>query len=138
MIIRYTGKNIADLASEEAQQRIAKSGDFSDLSSNLIAGKEYSIFALSRWSDGGMRVYIHSLEECSFPSPFPLELFEIVDSVICENWVTSRMSDSTTGKDFVFSFKEWALDETFYERLLDGDPECTAVYEKYLDESQPN
>ena len=131
MIIRYAGKIIDDLASE-AKQRIAKSGNFSDLSSYLIAGKEYTVIALSRWSDGGMRAYIHTLEECSFPSPYPIELFEIADSYISEDWVANSMSNSTEEKYIVFSFKEWALDETFYERLVEGDLECTAIYEKYL------
>lgn len=137
MIIKYTGKVIDNLTSEEAKRRIAKSGNFSDLSSYLIAGKEYKVFALSSWSDRGMRAYIHSLEECSFPSPYPLELFEIVDSFIPQDWVANTISDSTNDKHIVFSFNEWAIDGTFYERLVGGDLECTAIYEKYLAESKP-
>lgn len=136
MIIRYTGKIVEDLASEEAKRRIAGSGNFSDLSSDLIAGKEYEVFALSRWIDGGMRAYIHSLEECCFPSPYPLELFEIVDSFVSEHWVANSMTDSIKEKYIVLSFKEWALDGMFYERLVEGDLECAAIYKKYLAESK--
>lgn len=136
MIIKYTGKTISDLASEEIRHRIAKSGNFSDLSSHLIVGREYKVFALSRWGDGGMRAYVHSLEECSFPSPYPLELFEIVDSLISKDWVANSISNSTEENSLVISFREWALDETFYERLVDGDLEFTAIYKKYFADSR--
>jgi hypothetical protein len=134
MIIKYKGKILDGVVSELARKRLSKSGNFNDLSSQLIIGEEYKVLALSQWVDGGIRVYVHSLKECSFPSPYPLELFDILDSVIPKDWIVNAISDSTNNTYIIFSFKEWALDKMFYERLVEGDPEYTAIYEKYFSE----
>ena len=136
MLIRYTGKTINNLSSAETRARIAKSGDFSDLSNYLIPTKVYEVFALSLWNDGGMRAYIHSSDNCYFPLPYPFEFFEVVDSYIAEDWVVSSILNTTYFRNITISFQKWALDETFYERLVEGDLECITAYEQYLAESK--
>jgi len=70
--------------------------------------------------------------EFRFPKWYPFSFFEVVDSRLSKYWEIGQFDFSEKyGKVAIISFPEWARDATFYERLVDGDPEALKVFEKY-------
>lgn len=93
----------------------------------LDLGQEYEVQAVEAWSDGYLRFYVHVLS-LPWPSPYPAELFEISDPTIPENW-SGKFKATNLGVRFRrLAFKQWAEDETFYERLLNGDDAAVSAY----------
>ncbi len=96
--------------------------------SELTVSQVYMVQAIELWEDGGIRVYLHVLTGCCFPSPFPVEWFDFVDASVPQGWsVVFRESDD----GLVFkrcTFSSWAHDDHFYERLVDDDVEAIAAY----------
>lgn len=76
-----------------------------------------------------MDIYIHNIEENWWPTPYPAEFFDFVETSLPNGWA---LSFATAGNDVVIrciSFPEWAHDEHFYERLVDGDQRTIEIYE---------
>ena len=99
----------------------------------LDIGHEYDVFALERWDDNTFRAYVQSIPDCGFPSPYPLELFDISDPEIFSCWCVV-FEDQPKGRDIrIISFREWALGDRFYERLVDAQMTATEVYNRWCE-----
>jgi hypothetical protein len=95
-------------------------------------GREYGVFAITAVKD---IFWYYILDEHDLPYPvwYPSPLFEVVDGSIPAHWVVSymphRSSDDRVGTSLI-SFAEWATDPAFYERLVDGQADAVAIFQR--------
>ncbi|GAB3910619.1 hypothetical protein GCM10027612_86820 [Microbispora bryophytorum subsp. camponoti] len=98
----------------------------------LTIGKEYVVYAISVAKDV-FWYYVLDDDERPYPIWYPGPLFEISDDAIPSRWVIgyipARSGTSRVGTSLI-SFREWAGDPLFYERLMDGDPVAAAVFQR--------
>lgn len=111
--------------SESTRRRLSESIRYDGPISSLELGKEYLVVAIAAWKDG-LRFYIHD-EDIDHPTPWPAEFFSVADGATPSNW---RVCDKANG-EYLISFQEWIADETFYERLINGDEETLKMYRKF-------
>jgi hypothetical protein len=99
---------------------------------DLIEGKVYPVLAIALWPDGGVRIYLHTVESSSYPYPYPLEMFDVVDATMSADWkIGFEKSDCGTSIR-VITFPAWVDDVDFYERLVEGDEKASATYNAEL------
>jgi len=110
------------------RERLAKCVHRDGLDEDLVVGNIYFVFALARWIDGGFRVYLHTIEESHHPYPYPLEMFEVIDSSMPQNWCVNFEQQQGGLELKQISFAEWTADCRFYEKLVDGDEEAINSY----------
>lgn len=111
------------------QERLSRTihidGDLEELS----VGAAYPIFAIER-RDGGVWLYLQAEPAHAYPAPYPIELFNLIETNIPNGWeVEFRPHDEGVGLHRL-SFSEWAHDDGFYERLVDGEERAQACYER--------
>lgn len=119
---------LSEVRSPQLLQRLSDSIRQETPLFELTIGEIYPVQAMQLWNDGGWRVYLHSIPEVYYPYPFPLEFFAVVDASLPAVW-NIKFEESGNGLRFKrLAFAEWAEDEVFYERLIDGDPATVEVY----------
>jgi hypothetical protein len=67
----------------------------------------------------GTRVFVCDQEEDTYPTPRPIEIFDIIDGEMSVFW---RVGKSNINDGFLFAPKEWFSESSYFEELLDGDP----------------
>lgn len=128
MRVQCRFNQVSDIPEIEIRNRLAESIHRDGPDDDLIERKIYTVFALSRWNDGGLRVYLHTIEESDHPYPYPLEMFEIVDSTIPANWRVSFEQRPGGIEIKLMSFLDWVEDVRFYEKLVESDEHALAAY----------
>jgi hypothetical protein len=128
MKVRCIRNGIRDIADQVLMSRLKKSINRDDEDPDLTIGQEYFVQAVAQWMDGGIRVYLDSVVNSGFPRPYPVEFFEIVDPGVPLGWCVGFRSVPQGMSIQCISFREWALDENFYERLVDGDDQAEEIY----------
>lgn len=100
---------------------------------DLMIGKEYTVRAMKQ-SDEGLWLFLHTVPQSDFPYPYPIEFFQIMDSSLPASWwlECDKLKGGSAFKHL--SFKEWARDDQFYERLVDGDEEAVRIYRNHLND----
>jgi len=121
---------LEQLADTGVKARLANSIHLDGPDENLVIGNTYEVLALDRADDGGLRVYLHSVERGDHPYPYPLEMFNIEDSTFPENWVIGFAQNQYGSTMKRISFPEWASDDRFFEKLVDGDQITLGQYRK--------
>ena len=69
-----------------------------------------------------------SEEYDEYPIPFAAEFFDVTDERFSSSW---RLSTVDPGEGEIQSsllFEKWAKDPSFYERLLEDDPEAVEQF----------
>lgn len=128
MKVQCRFNQVSDIPDIEVKNRLSESIHRNGPDDDLIVGMTYTALALTRWGDGGIRVYIHTIEESDHPYPYPLEMFEIVDPTIPANW-RINFEQRSRGVDIkLMSFSDWVDDVRFYEKLVEGDEHALASY----------
>lgn len=94
----------------------------------LEVGVEYLVWAVEPQAEGGVWLYLHAVDGHDWPTPYPGRLFEIVDATIPAGWEIDLAHDDGDVKVRRVSFGEWAHDDGFYERLVDGDANALRSY----------
>ena len=106
--------------------------DYSDLTFN----KEYVVMAITKW-DNVLYFYVLGDESIKYPLPFPIQIFEVIDSRFSEYWNYSKNNFSESlniSEHEVISFNEWSVGKDFfYEKILDEDSETLLIFIKYRD-----
>ena len=120
--------NLNEIPDKETRNRLSECIHRQGPDEDLIVGEIYNVFALARWSDGGLRVYLHTIAESDHPNPYPLEMFEIVDATLPPNWLVNFEQQQGGLAVKLISFVEWHGDGQFYEKLVDGDEQAIAAY----------
>jgi len=113
----------------------------------LTIGKMYLVYALTfRGSIPWYFIADDTYDGKHYPFAYPARLFSLVDNRVSRHWVfgfafsrgdESRRATMTS----LFAVEPWAKDETFFERLVDGEDDCVKRFDKYkgsLDCEFPN
>lgn len=129
MKVLCTINNIYELQDSTAIVRIEKHIHLSDGQLNLEKNEEYCVFGIlfrgnSPW------YYLCVNDDDRSPTPYPAELFDIVDGRLSSYWKLSTVN-YRSGVMSSIVFDEWAKDSSFYERLIDDDPSAIGVFERY-------
>ncbi|MBQ1784247.1 MAG: hypothetical protein II007_15840 [Gammaproteobacteria bacterium] len=131
MYVRCIANDVAKLDNELVKMRLADSIRREGQDEDLLLGATYKVVAIERWGDGGIRVYLHTVEENDYPYPYPIEMFDVIEPTIPMGWCVSLEQYDCGMYIKRIGFPEWANDGSFYERLVDGDEEAVAVYKNY-------
>lgn len=127
MIVRCRINDIAKIAEKNVRERLFKSIPLDGPIHDLSIGNTYPVIGIIRWNYGGLWIYLHTTEEVGYPSPYPIELFEIVNPALLSKWSISfdKMENGLVLNQI--GFPEW-ISGNFYEKLLDEDEEAIAQY----------
>lgn len=114
----------------EAIVRIKKYINLPDGETNLEVSKEYTVYGVV-FRDGAPWYLIHNELGLEYPEPFAAELFEVSCPKFSSCWRLYTQVNRFLGPISYLVIPEWAENHTFYERLIDGEPEEVAIYNKY-------
>jgi hypothetical protein len=94
----------------------------------VTIGARYVVYAFTVF-DGYTWFYVLDDDDRAHPIWYPAAFFEVIDPTIPDDWVFGYVRTSTGEDEFpIVSFPEWALDERYYESLVDGEPSAVAVF----------
>jgi hypothetical protein len=124
MLVQCITNNFRELPDLSVRNRLAESIHIEGGDEDLVVGKNYEVFALEQWSDGGIRV----VEDSDYPYPFPLEMFSVVDPAFPVDWSVAFEKRSLGLVVKRISYSEWCSDDRYYEKLVDGDEDAIANY----------
>ena len=117
MIVRPKALEMLNTSFEAHERCLARSND-----APLLSDASYVVYAISTLA--GSELFLCDDDRDRFPSPYPAAAFEIVDGRISGRW---RVAHSKSG--LLLAFAAWASDDTFYERLIDDDPEAQSQFD---------
>jgi len=129
MKVLCTINNIFEIEESVRLERIKKYIHLSDGQLNLEKNVEYCVYGVV-FRDNAPWYYLCLDEDDESPTPYPAELFKIIDERLSSYWRIST-EDSTSGVMSSIVFDEWANDPSFYERLVDGDPSAIELFKNY-------
>lgn len=128
MFVRCVTNIVDKLPDPAVKARLHQSIHREGPDEDLTVGQVYPVLAIARWQDGGVRIYLHTVASNDHPYPYPIEMFEVVDSSLPTGWCVhfGRCQDGMTVERI--GFPEWAKDDQFFEKLVDGDDATIAIY----------
>ncbi|MBX3377077.1 MAG: hypothetical protein KF678_08745 [Phycisphaeraceae bacterium] len=84
---------------------------------------------------GGVSFYLCARRSDPCPYPFAGFMFEFVQTIIPSGWRMGRhVRRFARGDEYFMGPAMWAQDETFYERLVDGDGAAEMAFKVYAEE----
>lgn len=95
----------------------------------LTIGRSYPVYAVTVFL-GITWFYVLDDDELSWPIWMPALLFDVTDGSLPDTWEFGHFRHADGGETPILSFPEWASDLHYYERLVDGDPDATATFER--------
>lgn len=106
-----------------------------ELTTDLVPGKEYVVYALWWW-DGVPGYVLCGESYFRYPKLYPAELFEVTDSRPSQRWRVGfwlwPASPRRKIRPEVFiGPSEWVADPGFYELVVDGDQSAEPVWKQY-------
>lgn len=109
---------------------------------DLRVGALYVVYALEVIR-GWVRYFVADdvFSSTLYPSGYFASFFEMVDPRVSRCWSIRCRGLNTAGSEVVFSFEEWAADEAFYERLVDGAEQEQRTFrarKEFMDLEFPN
>lgn len=128
MLVRCITNIVDKLPAPAVKARLRQSIHREGPDEDLTIGQTYPVLAIARWQDGGIRVYLHTVADNDHPYPYPVEMFEVVDASLPAGWSLhfGQCPDGMTIERI--GFPEWAKDDQFFEKLVDGDDATIAIY----------
>ncbi|MDD3020751.1 MAG: hypothetical protein PHX61_07205 [Alphaproteobacteria bacterium] len=131
MRVKCIKDDLSNIIDSEVRERLSQTIHITGPITTLDVGKEYLVQAVEVW-EGGVWVYLQTYLPGEYPYHYPIEMFEVVDNKLPEGW--SVQFEEKNGN---ITFKricipEWADDEEFYAKLIDGDPKTVALYRKKM------
>lgn len=129
MRVKCVLRDARDLNNKLVEHRLRRSIHLDGPIGDLGLGKIYNVVGLQE-SDGGIWVMLDTVEKSDYPYPYPIEMFEIIDCSLPGDWCINFVQRSDGAFIKRIGFREWATDETFYERLIDGDQGAIDVYRR--------
>ena len=97
---------------------------------DLDVGREYNVYGVI-FRDNYPWFYLCTEDYDEYPKPFAAEFFDVVDDKLSPHWKLSSFSKNKNKASTSLVFDEWAKDDSFYENLVDGDPEAVDIFSKY-------
>ncbi|WP_158116480.1 hypothetical protein [Vibrio cincinnatiensis] len=122
--------NLNSLSDKRLLERLKKYISMPDGDIDLELGREYTVYGVVFW-DSSPWYYICSEDYDEYPKPFAAEFFNVSDDRLSSHWKLSAVDQG--GGEVLSSlvFDEWAKDFSFYERLIEDDPEAVELFGKY-------
>lgn len=121
--------NLNSLSDERLLERLKKYIFMPDGEIDLELGREYTVYGVI-FRDNSPWYYLCSEEYDEYPKPFAAEFFNVSDDRLSSYWKLSV----DQGEEKILSslvFDEWAKDPSFYEQLIEDDPEAVELFGKY-------
>ncbi len=137
MVIKCIKNNIYDVEkSSTLFQYLKESVHLDDNELPLDIDKTYNVYGCM-FKESHLWFYI--CEDDSFddyPKAYAVPFFEIIDDSLSKYWVLghSILKDSSKPEGYVYiniTFREWAKDYFFYEKLVEGEKEEVSLFQKY-------
>ena len=122
--------NINDLREKGLYDRISKYFHLSDGMLNLTLNAQYTVYGVL-FRENAPWYYLCNDYDDEYPRPFPAELFQVVEPQFSSSWVLSTHNTRKGDVCCSLVFDEWADDPGFYERLIEGEPQAIALFQKY-------
>ncbi len=122
--------NILELDDNSTVNRLKQYIHLPDGQLNLEINNEYCVYGIL-FRDNSPWYYLCLDEDDEHPTSYPAELFNVTDGRLSSYW---RISEKIYPNGAVMSsivFEEWSKDSSFYERLIDDDPEAICLFGKY-------
>jgi hypothetical protein len=132
MRVRCTRNDLDAIRDAAVSTRLRRAIKIEGPLDDLTIGAEYAVQAMTQ-RDGGFWLFLHTVPQSDFPYPYPVEFFQFIDSSPPSHW---RLEYGRSGHGPVFktlSFAEWATDDLFYEKLVDGEEDAVRIYRGHLD-----
>lgn len=101
--------------------------DFDDRELEIKVGNYYTVYCISMQS-GWLQYFVADEVYASlrYPVGYFAPFFEVVDPRSSRYWIVCTQAESRSS--LLLSFEEWARDERFYERLVDGEAPVQSVF----------
>ena len=128
MIVKCVVSNINLLSSSRVKTRLKKYILSSDGYLPLKVGNVFVVYGLV-FRDNCLWYLLCVSEGDESPTPYPAEVFEILNAHPSRFWTVTEKDNGNS--EFYLSFKEWS--KSFFERLIDGDPEAVNLFSNYRD-----
>ncbi len=124
MIVRCTTKT-GDVLPAFAYD--SKRGVTADTEFAVTPGRTYFVFGVTLLL-GIAWYYVLDDDDHDWPTWIPAPLFDVVDGAIPASWIVGYFRFSRDDQYPLLSFPEWASDHSFYERLVEGEPEAVRAF----------
>lgn len=124
--------NLHDILDPYTSARLKHYISRSDGEIDLEIAREYTVYGVEFW-DNCPWFYLCTEEDDEYPKPFAAEFFEVIDEHISQYWKLSSIPSEDRENSTSLVFDEWSKDPSFYERLIDGDPNAVLLFSKYRD-----
>jgi len=127
MRVKCICNDLAEIGDVEVRARLGQSIHIEGPIRDLSVGKEYLVQALEK-RDDGLWWYLHTSKDSDYPYPYPAEMFELQERSVPQGWCVGIKKVKGTMIFKWMSFPEWAMDDLFFERLVDGDAKTMSIY----------
>ncbi len=127
MIVKCVSNDVAMVTGLMAGARVRRWVNAEGKYNDLEPGREYQVQAIEYFDDE-LFFYLHSVEVSGYPYPYVSELFQIIDSSLPIGWEVGVDAENGGQRFKRLGFPEWVRDNSFYEKLIDGDSACISVY----------
>lgn len=124
--------NLHDILDPHTSARLKHYISRSDGEIDLEIAREYTVYGVEFW-DNCPWFYLCTEEDDDYPKPFAAEFFEVIDEHISQYWILNSVPSGERENSTSLVFDEWSKDPSFYERLIDGEPNAVLLFSKYRD-----
>lgn len=121
--VRCVLDRLDQISDVTVRSRLERAIHVQDSLPGLAIGWVYDVVAVEARS-GGMWLSIHAVHNSELPYPYPIEMFEVVDDSIPAGWCISLDKQAPGVLIKRIGFREWARNDTFYEKLVDRDAQA--------------
>jgi hypothetical protein len=90
----------------------------------LKVAHKYYVYGMNSFRGVIMTLVV---DETDLPNWYPIELFEVVDPAIPDDWFFRRVEGSTNGLEAIWGYKDLVLTPGHYDQLINRDPQALEV-----------
>lgn len=122
--------NIFSFSDKSLVNRLKKYISYPEGEIDLRVGREYTVYGVVFW-DNSPWYYLCSDETDEYPKPFAAEFFEVSDPRMSKLWELAARTCDDGSIISCLVFHEWAINELFYESLIDGEADAEKIFQHY-------
>ena len=122
--------NLSNISDESVLDRLKKYISIPDGEIDLDVGREYTAYGVVFW-DNSPWYYLCSEDYDEYPKPFASDFFDVVDDQLSPCWKLCHVARGDNEPVTSLVFDEWSKAPSFYERLIEGDPDAVNLFAKY-------
>jgi hypothetical protein len=122
--------NLHEIKDNLTLDRLKRYIHLSDGQLNLKTNVEYCVYGIL-FRDNAPWYYLCVYESDTCPSPYPAELFNVINGRLSSYWRLSTEVSTRGGVTSSLVFEEWANDHSFYEQLIEDDSSAIELFKYY-------